>query len=75
MEITRYEFYRAIRKERKRAAILIFLAGAIGVLAGRCSVPCENRNVKVGVVSPKTSKTPQTGRTVVASIAQKGLQR
>jgi hypothetical protein len=76
MEITRYEFYRAIRKERRRAAFLILWAGMLGVILGRCSAPCENRNVKIGAVSPKTFGNTQTGGPIVATIAhQKEIQR
>ena len=36
---TRTEVNRIVRRERRRASLLIFLAGIVGVLAGRCSGP------------------------------------
>ena len=64
MKVTRQEFYEAIRKERRRAAVMMFITGMMGMVVGRCSNPVENRNVKSGVVSSDSPKSFQPGDTI-----------
>lgn len=53
------------RKEQQFTATMIFLAGIMGAVIGRCS--CPNQNIvdfKRGVVAPDSGKKFQPGDTI-----------
>ena len=61
---TQQEVNNIIRKERRIASALMFLSGILGILAGKCSNPVPNREVKSGIVSADSAKSFQPGDTI-----------
>ena len=65
MRYTQQEVNELIRKEHQRAALLILVAGLLGLAVGKCSsADISNHNVKHGVVMPDSSKSFQPGDTI-----------
>ncbi len=53
------------RKERQFTASMIFLAGIMGAIIGRCSCPNQSTgDFKHGIVAPDSGKNFQPGDTI-----------
>jgi len=64
MKYTQQEVNKILIKERRKASLLIFFAGVLGMLAGKCSNTSPVRDVKSGIVVSDSNKTFQPGDTI-----------